>query len=215
MVACRSNARELLEEADALLPRRNFARAYALLHTACEEFAKFSVLELGGRRLARGDEPPWKRFWQRFRSHDSKIAQLNLQLLYLLAETEEDQLRKIVESMETLLNYGITIRNSALYVDIGPDGKFRMPSDIDFDTPLPILRAATKLALDAADRRGLSTDEIELGLRKPQDESTQRNILKVFAKVVQRAKDVGVEKEKLVEMIEKARGGKRPKRGEV
>jgi AbiV family abortive infection protein len=209
MIACRSNARELVEEADALLP--NFARAYALLHTACEELAKFSVLELGGRRLARGDPPLWKRFWQRFRSHDSKIAQLNVQLLYLLAETEEVQLRKIVESMETLLDYGLTIRNSALYVDIGPDGKFRKPSDIDFDTPLPILRAATKLALDAADRRGLSMDDIELSLRQPQDELGQQNILKVLTKCVQRAKGAGLEKDKLVEMIEKIASGKEPK----
>ena len=118
-MACRSNARELLDDAEALSALRHFARAYAILHAACEELTKFSVLELAGKRLAQGNPPLWKSFWQRFRSHDFKIAQLNVQLLYLLAETEDVVRRNIVETVEVLFDYGLTIRNAALYVDAG------------------------------------------------------------------------------------------------
>jgi len=206
MIACRANAHELLEEFEALLSRHYFARAYALLHTACEELAKFSVLELGGKRLAQGNPPLWNRFWRRFRSHDSKIAQLNVQLLYLLPGSEEAAHRSIVESVETLFDCGLAIRNSALYVDTGPDGKFRKPSDIDFSTSLPVLHAAVKLALDAADRRGHSIDDIELSLREPPHQSATQNSLKVLTRAIQRAKDAGLEKHEVVEILEKALG---------
>ena len=202
MIACRSNARELLDDAEALSALRHFARAYAILHAACEELAKFSVLELAGKRLAQGNPPLWKSFWQRFRSHDSKIAQLNVQLLYLLAETEDVVRRNIVETVEVLFDYGLTIRNAALYVDAGPDGKFRKPSDIDFSTPLPMLHSAAKLALDAADRRGHSIDDIELSLREPPHESAKQNVLKVFVKVIQRAKDAGLDKKEVAEILD-------------
>jgi AbiV family abortive infection protein len=206
MIACRSNARELLEEFDALLSHHHFARAYALLHTACEELAKFSILELAGKRLARGDQPLWKRFWQRFRSHDSKIAQLNVQLLYLLVESEQVEHRNIIESAEAIFDYGVAIRNSALYVDIGPDGKFRKPSDIDYKTPLPILHNSAKLALDAADQRGHSIDDIELGLRHPPHQSAVQNSLKILAGAIRCAKDAGLEKSEVAKILEKALG---------
>ena len=54
------------------------------------------------------------------------MAQLNVQLLYLLIESEEVVDRNIVESVETLFAFGLAIRNSALYVDAGPDGRFRV-----------------------------------------------------------------------------------------
>lgn len=203
MAVCRSNARELLEEYDALLSRSHFARAYALLHTACEELAKFSILELAGRRVVLANPPDWKRFWQRFRSHDSKIAQLNVQLLYLLAESEEVLDRKIVEVVETLFDYGLVIRNSALYADTGPDEKFRKPSDIDFSVPLPALHNVAKVALAAADRRGCSINDIELSLRELPSQLAKQNNLKVLFEVFQRAKNAGVSKDKLEEIIAK------------
>jgi AbiV family abortive infection protein len=48
MVACGSNALELIEESSTISAGSHFARAYFLLHTACEELTKFSILELEG-----------------------------------------------------------------------------------------------------------------------------------------------------------------------
>ena len=206
MDACRSNARELLDESGVLSSAHHFARAYFLLYTACEELAKFSILELGGKRLARENPPPWKRFWQRFRSHDSKIAQLNVQLLYLMVESIKVVDPDIMKSVEMILGDGLIVRNSALYVDAGPDGRFRKPSDIDFKIPFPVLHATATLALDAADRRGHSVHDIELSLREPRDQSTMQNSLVIFASVIQRLKDAGFEKGVVVEMLEKLLG---------
>lgn len=186
MVACRSNARELLQECDLLLSLGHQARAYALLHTACEELAKFSILEIAGKRLAQENPPQWKRFWQRFRSHDSKIAQLNVQLLCLVAESKDVAASEIVKSADVLFNYGLIIRNSALYVDIGPDGNFRRPSDIDFSVPFPTFRVAAKMALEAADRRGDSIELVERSLQGSTSKSESQNVLQVFEMFVQR-----------------------------
>lgn len=155
MFACRSNACELIKESDILSTAGHFARAYALLHTACEELAKFSILELGGRRVFIGNPPIWKRFWQRFRSHDSKIAQLNVQLILLMLESGEAADPDLLKSAETLFGGGLVIRNAALYADLGPGESFRSPSDIDFSIPIPILHKISELALAAADRRGV------------------------------------------------------------
>jgi AbiV family abortive infection protein len=204
MAACRSNALELIGESGLLSSSGHFARAYALLHTACEELAKFSILELGGRRLAQGNPPLWKRFWQRFRSHDSKTAQL--QLLYLMVESVDVVDPHLGKAAEALFNCGLSIRNSALYVDVGPDGKFRKPSDIDFRIPLPVLRAAAKLALDAADRRGHSLHDIELSLRESPNRSAKENALVVLAEITRRLKDAGLEKDAAAEMLKRAFG---------
>jgi hypothetical protein len=72
------------------------------------------VLEIGGKRSVQGSASPWKRFWQRFRSHDSKMAQLNVQLLYLLAESEEVPRSDIVRAAEALFDFGLATRNLAL-----------------------------------------------------------------------------------------------------
>lgn len=197
MIACRSNARELLEEVDILLTYNRFARAYALLHTACEELAKFSILELTGKGLAQDNPPIWKRFWRRYRSHDSKIAQLNVQLLYLLAESEDIGHMDTVSSAEVLFGRGLTIRNSALYVDTAPNGEFRKPSDIEFEIAIPVLIPAAKLALSASNRRGQTSEEIDAWLRAAPSQSMKDNALKVFAEAIQRAKDAGLNEDSL------------------
>ena len=204
MIACRSNARELLEECDVLLSHCHFARAYALVHTVCEELAKFSILELGGKRLAQGNAPRWKRFWKRFRSHDSKIAQMSVQLLLSIGGLDDVLLRDVTEAVNKLFDYGLEIRNSALYVDVGPDGKFGKPSDIDFIAPLPILYTAAKLALEATNRRGQSINDIELTLRKLPSQSDQQCASNILVKMVQRAKDTGVAKSEMEELLFKA-----------
>lgn len=198
MIACRGNARELLSDANLLAENSRDARAYALLHTACEELGKFAILELGARGLLRESPPNWRRFWRRFRSHDSKAAQLEVQLMLLT--TSSDEAEEINQSAEAMFSRGLHVRNSSLYADVGPDGSFRKPSDIGFDVPLPELRAVVVRALDAAQERGASPVEIEEYLRAQPNRGT---LFKLLARVLKRARDAGVEKEHMLDMTSK------------
>jgi AbiV family abortive infection protein len=202
MIACRLNARELLEEADYLSSTNYSARSYALVHTACEELAKFSILELAGKRIVRGDPPSWKRFWLRFRSHNAKIAQLNVQLLSLVLESGAAEDIEIVNAAEILFDRGLLIRNSAFYVDVGPDGMLRKPSDLDFSVPLPSLRGAAKLALDAADKRGSSPEDFERWLSKPKTKTAEWVADALLVTSFQRLKDAGLKVDDVKHIID-------------
>jgi AbiV family abortive infection protein len=204
MIACRENARELIDEADILSSAGRHARAYALLHTACEELGKFSVLEIAAKGIFRDVPPKWKRLWQRFRSHDSKSAQLEVQLLWL--SLSENGAEDFSELAGALLGSGLTIRNSALYVDRGPTGHFRKPSSIDFSLPFPALHALAIHALAATRRRGESASEIEAELRRPVDDDTRQAARELFVKALEMARDAGIEKEKIEELIKRGFG---------
>lgn len=165
MIACRDNARELIDEADILTEHGRHARAYALLHTACEELGKFAVLEIGALGLLSGRAPKWKRFWQRFRSNESKSAQLEVQLAMLAGSSI--QAGNLAKLARTLFDLGLSVRNAAFYVDRGPDGTFRTPSSLDFSVPAPGLGAVAEHALAAAQERGTSPADIDVHLRRP------------------------------------------------
>lgn len=201
MIACRANARELIADAEVLLEQGRHARTYALLHTACEELGKFAMLEIGARGLFRGKAPKWKRFWQRFRSHDSKSAQLEVQLLMLAVSSNKTD--DFTDLAETLFSRGIQVRNAAMYVDLGPNKSFRQPSDLNFDTPVPALRALAAHALIATDQRGSTHAEIEAYLKAPPPPEWLQSAELVFVKFLERMRDAGVEKEKVVEIINK------------
>lgn len=201
MIACRTNAHDLIADADVLSESGRHARAYALLYTACEELGKFSVLEIGAKGIFRGKPPEWKRFWQRFRSHDSKSAQLEVQLL-MLAISSSDAV-DFVELAETLFSRGLQVRNAALYADFGPDGNFRKPSDIDFDVPIPGLRAVAAYALAATDQRGKTSAEIEAHLKATPTFHTLRTASVMFVRTLERMRDAGIDKAKVHEMLTK------------
>lgn len=201
MIACRTNAHELIADADVLSESGRHARAYALLYTACEELGKFSVLEIGARGIFRGKPPEWKRFWQRFRSHDSKSAQLEAQLLMLAISSSDTD--DFVGLAETLFSRGLQVRNAALYADFGPDGNFRKPSDIDFDVPLPGLRAVAAYALAATDQRGETPTEIEAHLKVAPTFDTLKAAGVMLARTLERLRDAGIDKEELHEMLMK------------
>ena len=201
MIACRANAQELIADADLLMAGGRHARSYALLHTACEELGKFAVLEIGARGLLRGKPLEWKRFWQRFRSHDSKSAQLEVQLLMLAASSSDtDEFTGLVEM---LFARGLHIRNAALYVDLGPDGNFRRPSDIDFDVPMPELCALAARALAATYQRGETPAEIEVHLKAAPSCDTVQTADGLWVRVLERMRDAGIQKEKVLEIINK------------
>ena len=204
MIACRTNAQELITDADVLSESGRHARAYALLYTACEELGKFSVLEIGARGILGGKPPQWKRFWQRFRSHDSKSAQLEVQLLMLTVSSSDTD--EIVRLAETLFSLGLQVRNAALYADLGPDGNFRKPSDLGFDVPLPGLRAVAAYALAATDQRGETAAEIEAYLKIAPTFDTLKTAGVMLARTLERLRDAGIDKEDLHEMLSKRFG---------
>ena len=201
MIASRDNARELIAEADTLTEHGHHARAYALLHTACEELGKFAVLEIGAKGLLAGRAPKWKRFWQRFRSHDSKSAQLEVQLMMLAAfSTQAGDLAKLAS---TLSAFRLSVRNAAIYVDQGPDGAFRKPSSLNFSVPAPSLRALAEHALAAAEERGTSPSHILVNLRPPATAEKVEQARNLLVKAFERMRDFGSTKEELKQLINK------------
>lgn len=199
MIACRVNAGELITDADLLAEKGRFPRAYALLHTACEELGKFAVLEIAARGLFQGKPPKWKKFWQRFRSHDSKSAQLEVQLQMLAAPSSGTD--DFSDLAELLFSGGLHVRNAALYADLGPNGSFRQPSDIDFDIPIAEFRALAAHALAAAQQRGLTPKEIETHLKTAPTFKQLRSVEFVMVKILERMRDSGIPKEKIIEII--------------
>ena len=204
MIACRDNARDLIVEADILTEHGRHARAYALLHTACEELGKFAVLEIGAKGLLAGRAPKWKRFWQRFRSHDSKTAQLEVQLMKLAASSA--QAGDLAKLATALFDFGLLVRNAALYVDRGPDGAFRTPSSLDFSMPTPGLRVVAEHALAAAQERGTSPADIDLHLRRPATAEVAEQALYAMLKATERMRDLGIAKEEVKCLISKVMG---------
>jgi len=208
MIACRDNARELITEADILTEHGRHARAYALLHTACEELGKFAVLEIGARGLLAGRAPRWKRFWQRFRSHDSKSAQLEVQIMILAASSAEaGDLAKLTR---TLFDHGLSVRNAALYVDRGPDGAFRAPSSIDFSVPAPALRAVAEHALAASQERGTSPADVETHLHQPTTAEMAGQARDLLLKAFERLRDLGITEEEAKRLVAKAARNPKP-----
>lgn len=201
MIACRANAQELIADADVLSENGRHARAYALLHTACEELGKFSVLEIGAIGIFRGKPPKWKRFWQRFRSHSSKSDQLEIQILLLAISS--NQTDYFVELAETLFSRGLQVRNAALYADFGPEGNFRKPSDLGFEVPLPGLRALATYALAASDQRGKTLAEVEAHLKAIPTYDMARTVNVMLVRALERMRDAGVDKVKVHEMLAK------------
>lgn len=201
MIACRENARELIADADILTEHGRDARAYALLHTACEELGKFTVLEIGAKGLIAGRAPKWKRFWQRIRSHDSKSAQLEVQLMMLAASSA--QAGYLAKLAGTLSDFGLSVRNAALYVDANPGGAFRKPSSLDFSVPASGLRAVAEHALAAAQERGTSPADIYIHLRRPPTDEVAEQTRDLAVRTLERMRDFGITEEEVKHLISK------------
>lgn len=203
MLKCRENASELLSDAALLADEGRHARAYTLAHTACEELAKFFVLQLAGKRVAQANPLDWKRFWRRFRSHDSKITQLSVQLVKLQVEADIVDQQDLIAASETLFMGGLQPRNASLYVDTGPNGEFRGPGDIDFGIPFPVLTSVATRALHVAGKLGESVTDIATTLRKPPTVSDQATALKVMAISISHLQDAGISKEEVLTELNK------------
>ncbi|WP_082722030.1 AbiV family abortive infection protein [Burkholderia sp. RF2-non_BP3] len=194
MLKCRENASKLLNDATLLAEEGCYARAYTLAHTSCEELAKFFALQLAGKRVIQANPPDWKRFWRRFRSHDSKLAQFSIQLIKLQLDSgvvDQD----LIAASEGLFTFGLHPRNASLYVDVGPDGEFCGPGDIDYRIPFPILSVVAIRALHVAMELGESANDIVATLQKLPAASDKATALKVMSTAISRLRDGGVSKE--------------------
>lgn len=201
MIACRDNARELLEEAEILAREDRHSRSFALMYTACEELGKFAILEIGAKRLINGNPPDWKRFWKRFRSHESKSAQLEVQIqLLTLSSPDGDDFSGFAKM---LFANGLVTRNAALYVDEGDLGVFRRPSDMNFDVPLPGMRALAVHALEATDQPGATHSDIETHLRIKPGDQARHALAKLQINLIERSREAGLGREEILALIKK------------
>lgn len=202
MRACAQNAEELIQEATLLVTSGHSARAFFIYHTACEELAKFLIFEGAGKRIAQGDIPNWKRFWQRLRSHDSKLAHIEIRTrVPVKAEASEDSVL-IRGALDLFLNYGALPRNTCLYVDLDPGGAFRRPSEIDWGVILPSLKALAEHLLRTARESGERPEEIERALHQPPNDKMREQVLHIMTNVIEQMKASGMSKDEVLKRLQ-------------
>jgi AbiV family abortive infection protein len=209
MNLCRENAEELIADCALLRANQRYPRAYFLAYMACEESAKFFMLELAALRVLGSNPPNWKRFWQRFRAHDSKLEQLSVQL-QLLLETGVTNNRDLVEASERIFDFGMETRNSSLYVDRGQGKSFRKPSDLNLEIPLDAIYELALLARTALRTRGVSERDINLHLQKSTAESAPEMAGRVFQQAIERLREAGYSFEEVQAFMEKMGKGQAP-----
>jgi AbiV family abortive infection protein len=203
MGACLANSQELVEEATLLAEAGHRARAFFLYHTACEELAKFFIFEAAGKRTAQGNPPNWKRFWQRLRSHDSKLAHIEIRTRVPAGNEMPEVHELVLSGLDLLFNYGALPRNTSLYVDLDPNHTFRKPADIDWDFALPSLEALARNLVYSAKQIGDSTEAIANAIRQEPSDGRREHALNTFTHVVARLKAAGVEKDEALRRLEK------------
>jgi AbiV family abortive infection protein len=197
MTLCLRNARDLVDDASVLSKANRYARSYFLLHTAAEELSKFFILEATGRKVASNLPNNWKRFWQRLRSHDSKMAHLEMRSLIPGRAPSADKVNDA--GLELLVEHGLVPRNASLYVDLCPNENFRCPTDIDwlvFASPLAETVADLRMR---AERLGKDQTEIEDSLRHPRPHAP---LLPSLISVFERVRHLGISEERVRRILE-------------
>ncbi|MCC8957268.1 AbiV family abortive infection protein [Bradyrhizobium sp. Pear77] len=203
MGACLANSQELLEEAALLVEAGHTARAFFLYYTASEELAKFFIFEAAGKRVALGDPPNWRRFWQRFRSHDSKLAHIEVRARIPLRDEKPEDHELALTGLDLLSSYGALPRNTTLYVDLDPNHLFRKPSDIDWTFALPSIEALARHLLHSAKQGGDSPDAIARAIQQEPSETSKKHALRTLEHAVVRLKASGIEKDELLKRLDK------------
>jgi len=123
------NARELVEEAELLLGKERYARAYALAHLACEEMAKIPMLVRAVTGALMGLEFDWAKLERRLRSHRDKVTGI-LFIDYVVDPNMEDDadIERLREDLKRLPLYN-KLKNWSLYTDLS-EGVFHKPSEV-------------------------------------------------------------------------------------
>jgi AbiV family abortive infection protein len=128
--AAAGNARDLLAEAEILLERQRWPRAYALAVLAGEEAAKafrcMCVVMIGAPKVSRHDLG---------RDHIGKlaVARVMTDLLFPLMRAEQEPPVSVAAAtarLERAARQDDKSKQRGLYVDVGLDGLLQQPSDI-------------------------------------------------------------------------------------
>ena len=125
------NARELVQDAEILLSKRRFPRAYSLAHLAIEEMAKIPMLFRAGTEIMVGIEVDWKTLNRRLHSHEDKIKNISIFGLFIEEISDEFGLEidNPIKYMEDDLRDLNRQKNFGLYTSLVNEG-FRKPSEI-------------------------------------------------------------------------------------
>ena len=139
------NARELIDDAELLLEKERFARAYFLAHLACEEMAKVPMLVGAAVDVLSGRELDWVKLHRRLRCHNEKIMGI-LVIDYFndMGRGEDPDAKELKEYLGRLRDYK-KVKEYSLYAGL-IDGVFRKPSE------LIVPELATALVKVARDR---------------------------------------------------------------
>jgi AbiV family abortive infection protein len=203
MESCLINSEELLEEAHVLEKIGHQARAYFLCHTACEELAKFFILDIAGRRTAQNNPPNWRRFWQRLRSHESKLAQVEVRAR-VRPNAEPDSDEKLIEAgLDMLSIAGTAPRNMGLYVELDLSGDFRKPSAIDWSEPYKAITALVRHLIFAAKEIGTSSDEIRKALQSGPTDQGREHAKNTMVHILGQMRSSGMTEDDVFELLKK------------
>lgn len=199
MANCASNAYDLASDADLLRDHKRNARAFLLYNSAIEEFAKYFMLEIVGRKLASRTEINWSRFWQRLRAHDAKMAQAAARIEsfgHLLDDEEFDLARAGILIWRQV---GTKARNSALYVEV--EGRnVRGPADIDWEPGLKALKGSIHALVAVSRVTGTTEAEIAAAFAA----KSASDPIAAFASEVERLKAAGVTAHQIDTLINQA-----------
>jgi len=129
---CLQNASELVEEARLLFMRKRYARALFLSVVALEETSKRDILWQA--ILIRDDEKEWKKFWEKLRSHKTKLATMLRDHISINDSMDKTTPRERIHEymkefvrVETDAGFIDLVKQWSLYVDM-VDNKPILPS---------------------------------------------------------------------------------------
>ncbi|MDV2504482.1 MAG: AbiV family abortive infection protein [bacterium] len=123
------NARELIEDAELLLSKGRFARAYTLSHLACEEMVKIPMLVRAAIDTLHGIEFDWINLQRRLHSHQEKIDIISLIDSLFDPDMENNpDIKRLKDSSKRTPSYN-KLKNYSLYTS-QINNRFKKPSEI-------------------------------------------------------------------------------------
>lgn len=123
------NAHELIDDAELLLKKKRFSRAYFLAHLACEEMAKVPMLIGAAVDLLSGRRINWSALHHRLHSHTEKIMGILVLDYFADHESEESpDMEKLKEDLERTKDYK-QLKERSIYTGL-VDDRFQKPSEV-------------------------------------------------------------------------------------
>jgi AbiV family abortive infection protein len=98
-----TNAEELLLDAETLMLRKSYARAYVLAQIACEELGKVPILYAAATKLHSGLEPDWRAVSRELKDHGKKTFNFVILGQFVKAIAEVDRSASRGEQIDQVL----------------------------------------------------------------------------------------------------------------